>query len=267
MVERSGRGRGKKKLLGNHQRCWLWGRHLVLETLRAARWPILEVCLAEDLPVADLEAARALALQTNVHLRTGPRIILTDACHSSEHQGYLAKMAPFPYATLDDVLQAKPASPLYLMFDAIQDPYNFGAMLRSAEVFAADAVLIGTHCQVPVSSMVARASAGAVNRVPIVQVPDLVLLAGTLNDAAVDLVGATEKGTQTIDEFDFRRATAIVIGNEGGGIRPELLARCASQVRIPQWGCLGSLNAAAAAAIVCYEARRQRSAGGAGRPG
>lgn len=259
MVERRQRSKGKRKLLGNHQRCWLWGRHLVLETLRARKWPILELCLANDLPGEELRAATELAGEGQVRLRIEPRTWLTHACHSAEHQGYLAKMPPFPYGRLDDVLQARSTVPLYIVCDAIQDPYNLGAILRSAEVFAVDAVFIGTHRQVPVSSMVARASAGAVNRVPIVQVADLLQLASSLSNVNVPLLGACAEGTESISEHDFCRPVAVVIGNEGEGISPELIRRCASLIRIPQFGAIGSLNAAAAAGIICYEVRRQRT--------
>jgi 23S rRNA (guanosine2251-2'-O)-methyltransferase len=232
---------------------------LVGETLRAGRWPILELHLADDLPAGQLQTARELAVERGVKVQVGSREALQRLCHTSEHQGYLAKMPPFPFADAEAVLAARPAQPLYLVLDAIQDPYNFGAMLRSAEVFAVDAVFIGTERQVEVTSLVARSSAGAVNRVPIAQVSDLVKFAGRLAALEIPLVSASEKAERTIDAHDFRSSTAIVIGNEGTGITPALAAQCRQFVRIPQYGAIGSLNAAAAAAIVFYEARRQRS--------
>lgn len=259
MVERPGRAKGKKKLMGNHQRCWLWGKHLVWETLLAGKWPILELYLAADLPEADMAVAQELSARHKLVLRTESREALGKRCHSSEHQGYVAKVAPFPFAAMQEVLAARPAAPLYLVLDAVQDPHNFGAMLRSAEVFAADAVFIGTHRQVPVTSLVARSSAGAVGRLPIVQVADLLTLAVALKVEHVTLVGASGKADTIASAHDFRRATAIVIGNEGAGISPELERVCDALVRIPQFGAISSLNAAAAAAVLFYEARSQRA--------
>ncbi len=264
MVERSKRGKGKhkrhKKLLGNHARCWIWGRNLVRETLLAARWPIVELYLADDLPADDLEEARAAAISRAINVRVDKRPVLEQQGHTSEHQGFLAKMGPFPYSLVEDVLSAAPECPLYLVLDAVQDPYNFGAMLRSAGAFAADAVFIGKHRQVPVTSMVARSSAGVVNRAPIVQVADLAELARTLRERNIRVTGASEKAPAALTDCDFRGATAIVIGNEGTGIGPELLQCCDELARIPIEGSVGSLNAAAAAAVFFFEVRRQRIA-------
>jgi len=263
MVERSRRGKGKhkrnKKLLGNHARCWIWGRNLVRETLLAGRWPIVELLLADNLPTDDLEQARASATGRSVTVRVEKQEILEQLGHTSEHQGFLAKMGPFPYAPIEEVLSAPREKPVYLVLDAVQDPYNFGAMLRSAGAFAADAVFIGKHRQVPVTSMVARSSAGVVNRVPIVQVADLAELAQSLRQRTIRVIGASEKATASLTDCDFRVATAIVIGNEGTGIGPELLKCCDELARIPIEGIVGSLNAAAAAAVFFYEVRRQRA--------
>src|SRR5260221_13036084 len=111
---------------------------------------------------------------------------------------------------IEDVLSAAPERPAYLVLDTVQDAYNFGGMLRWAGAFAADAVFIGKHRQVPVTSMVARSSAGFVNRVPIVQVADLAELALSLRQRNIRVVGASEKADATLVECDFRAATAIV---------------------------------------------------------
>jgi 23S rRNA (guanosine2251-2'-O)-methyltransferase len=147
---------------------------------------------------------------------------------------------------------------LCVLLDRVQDPYNFGAMLRSAEVFAADAVFIGEREQVGVTSMVARSSAGAVNRVPIVRVAELEAAADRLRARGLTLVGASEKGEGILTGVDFTRPVAVMIGSEGVGIRDSLTSRCERLVRIPQAGRIGSLNAAVAASIFLYEARRQR---------
>lgn len=264
MVERSRRGKGKHKskpdLLGNHQRCWLWGRVLVSETLRAGRWPILELFLADDLPVDQMREATDRAQTLGVAVKIESRDALTQRCRTEEHQRYVAQMSSFPYASLEDVLAARPARPLYVILDAMQDPYNFGAVLRSAEVFGADAVFIGKRRQAPVSSMVARSSAGAINRVPIVQVPDLPKLVKTLQGLGVTVAGTSEHAEHKSWDGQFQRPTAIIIGNEGVGISSDLLARCDNLVCIPQHGDIGSLNAAAAAAVLLYEVRRQQAA-------
>jgi 23S rRNA (guanosine2251-2'-O)-methyltransferase len=257
-MERYRRAKGKRALLGSHQKCWIWGRHLVVETLIAGRWPILELCLSQDLGADHLEAAQALAAKQKVPAVLEPPESLTRRCHSSEHQGYLARMSEFPYAGEAEALADAPSPPLLAILDRIQDPHNFGAIIRSAEVFGIGALFVGEQEQVPVTSMVARSSSGAVNRVPIVRVSALPGLAGRLRQRGVSVVAASEKATDGICGFDFRRPVAIVIGNEGRGISKDLCEQCDRSLRIPQHGALGSLNAAVAAAVFFYEARRQR---------
>jgi len=252
---------GGKELLGSHQKCWLWGRNVVLETLRAGAWPVLELHLAGTLAADELEAARRLAERHGIQVKVQAAARLEQLCHAPEHQGYLAKMGPFSYADAEMLLADRPPAPLYAVLDSIQDPHNFGAVVRSAEVFGLDAVFIAEREQVGVTTAVARASAGAVSRVPIARVVDLPVLAARLKAAGVALVAASEKADAPITAHDFLGATAIVIGSEAHGIRPALLERCDALVRIPQHGRIGSLNAAAAAAVVFYEARRQRSEG------
>lgn len=168
-------------------------------------------------------------------------------------------MGPFPFAVANELLANAPANPLYLLLDAIQDPYNFGAMLRSAGAFGVTGVFVGNRNQASVNSLVARSSVGVVNRVPIAQVEDLAALARELNRRQIRVVGASEKGTQTVTDGDYRDKTAIVVGNEGAGIGTELLACCDAVVRIPLAREVDSLNAAAATAVLLYEVGRQRS--------
>ncbi len=261
MVERSRRGKRNRKqlnLLGSHARCWLWGRNVISETLAAGRWRMLELHLSDHLPVEEIAETSSAAARLGLAVHVDPSAALDKLSHTAEHQGYLAKMGPYPYLTVDNILSAAPAQPLFLILDAIQDPYNFGAMLRSAAAFAVNGVFIGTHRQVPVTSMVARSSAGVVNRVPIAQVADLAELAQTLRAHGIRLLGASERADQPLTACNLGEATAIVIGNEGTGIGPELLSQCDSLARIPIESTVGSLNAAAAAAVFFFEARRQR---------
>ncbi len=257
-MERHNRGKGKKQLLGSHQKCWIWGRNPVVETLSAGRWEIVDLYLSRLLNPAQLEQAQALATRQ----RLNPVLVepdeLTHLCHSSEHQGYLARMTEFPYADEASVISQLPVNPFCVLLDGIQDPYNFGAIIRSAEILGSDAVFIAEVGQVGVTSMVVRSSAGAVNRLPIVRVPDMVALIGRLNSKGIQVVAASEKATCNIMDFNFTQGISIVIGNEGVGFGAPLLQKCNAVVKIPQTGHIGSLNAAVAAGIFFYEVRRQR---------
>lgn len=259
MVERYRKGKRKKKLLGSHQKCWVWGRNTVLEILRAGRWPVVELHLADRLPPSQRDEPERLARQWDVPLTVEPFESLTQRCHSKEHQGYLVKMTPYPYSDAETILQRSLAAPLFVVLDAIQDPYNFGAIVRSADGLGIDAVFVPREGQSEVTSLVARSSAGAVNYVDIAQVGDLIELAHALHQRGLALVAAVEDAPRPVFEARLDGPAALVIGNEGRGIRPELLALCDEQIRIPQVGHVESLNAAVSAGILFYEARRQRS--------
>ena len=256
----SRRRKGKPDVLGSHQRCWFWGRNLALEILEAGRWPVLELHLAEDLDTPECARVRALAAERGIPCAVEAAQRLTALCHSGEHQGYAAKMGPYPYVSPEAALEAAPAgaAPLLAVLDAIQDPFNFGAIVRSAEVLGVHAVLLGERGQTGVNRQVARSSAGAVNRLPIARLEDLEDLPAMLAARGIALVAASESAEMDCTEYGFTAPVALLLGNEGRGIRPGLLECCDARVRIPQTGKIGALNVAAAAAVLFYEAARQR---------
>jgi 23S rRNA (guanosine2251-2'-O)-methyltransferase len=262
MVERYRRGKGKQELLGNHQKCWIWGKNAVGETLRAGRWHIHELRLSDTLPSDVIQTSRETAADLDVPVIVETPDELTNRCRSGEHQGFLAKMAPFPYEQVEDVLADASESPLYVVLDSIQDPYNFGAILRSADVMAADAVFIGETGQVGVTSLVARTSVGAVNHIRIVQADNLAGVVAKLQGNGVRIVAATGGAAIACVDYDWTQATALIIGNEGTGVNEALLELSDERVSIPQFGHVESLNAAVAAGILLYEARRQRTVSG-----
>lgn len=258
MAKRSVRS-NKQPLLGSHQRSWIWGRNLVTETLRAGLWRPYELRLTPEVE-AELHELAELH-QVPVEIETPSR--LTQLCGAADHQGALAKMPPFPYADADELLNAVQGphdgrTPFFVITDHLQDPYNFGAIVRNAECFGAAGIFIPSDKQVGVTSQVARSSVGAVNHLPIARVPNLLLLAEQLKQQGVTLVAASEHATSLLHDADLSQPLAIVIGNEGVGIEAALLARCDVAVRIPLAGSVGSLNAAVAAGILLYEAARQR---------
>ncbi len=257
-MERHSRGKGKQKLLGSHQKCWIWGRNAVLETLSAGHWKILDLHVSRFLSPELIEQVRVLSAAVGLVPVVESPDELERLGRTTEHQGYLARMTDFPYADGDAVIKALPDNPFCVILDGIQDPYNFGAIIRSAEIFGAQAVFIGESGQVGVTSMVVRSSAGAVNRIPIVRVPDVIPVVDRFRTLKIQVVAASEKADHALMDHDLTSGTAIVIGNEGVGPRPELLRRCTTVVKIPQVGTIGSLNAAVAAGIFFYEMRRQR---------
>lgn len=248
----------RRQVLGSHQKCWLFGRHAVLEALRAGRWQPLEVWLAADIEADVRRETTALADRHDIPVVESDTAALTRRCGGLAHQGLLARMPPFTYADADQLLDDAPAPAFFVILDGIQDPFNFGAILRSADVFGAAGVFVPSVSQSEVTVQVARSSAGAVNHVPIAQVSDLSELLSKLRHRGVRSIAASGSAELEVSECDLRAPCALVIGNEGTGVRPDVLSACDLRVRIPQSGHIDSLNAAVAAGILCYEVQRQR---------
>jgi 23S rRNA (guanosine2251-2'-O)-methyltransferase len=277
MVGRKRRKTKKLRLMGSHQRCWIWGRHVVFETLRAGRWPILELRIDDGLEGDERHALTRLAAERGFPLISETSARLAQLCGASDHQGVLAKMPPFPYATLDAVLLSRgivkgdmtggrvssaadgPASTALVMLDRVQDPHNFGAIIRAADVLGMDGLIVGTESQSAVTSVVARSSAGAVNYLPVAQAPDLVSAVHELRRVGFVAVAADADAHTTLDRQDLTAPTVLVLGNENTGVSEQLRAACNATVRIPQAGHVASLNVAVAAGILFYELQRQRA--------
>ena len=262
MVERYRRARGKKKLLGNHQKCWIWGRNCVRETLRAGVWTIHDLWLSTELTPDEIDAAQNQAKQLSIETHVVSTDTLRGKCHSSENQGYVARMAPFPYADIDTLQNcAEQTTPLIVVCDRIQDPFNFGAIIRSAEVLGATAVVVGQSHQVGVTSLVARSSAGAVNHIPIARTNLVSFLSGRRQDGFA-IVGLDAQADRLAFSTNLTGPLVLIVGNEGAGVANDLRSLCTDFVQIPQAGQLDSLNAAVSASILFYEAGRQRLADG-----
>ncbi|TWT09396.1 RNA methyltransferase [Reyranella sp. CPCC 100927] len=253
-------GKTKKPLLASHQRSWLWGKNLVLETLASGRWPVHELYLADDLgaDAAASELAQVRAHTPKFKPTRSSRTRIAQLCGTQDHQGYLARVGAYPYVE-PGALRTRARTPaLFLILDGVQDPFNLGAMLRSAEVFGVDGVFLGTQGCAGVNSLAARASAGAVNRLAIARVDSLPELIAELRRDAVRVVGTGLEADYALDACDLGGPTALVIGNEGTGLSPDVRTACNMLAKIPQDGGLNSLNAAAAAAVCLYETLRQR---------
>jgi 23S rRNA (guanosine2251-2'-O)-methyltransferase len=246
------------KSAGSHNRCWIGGRHAVLETLRAGRWPILEVRLDERSSAADRKTVQELTRTLGIPLALGTADEIERLVRDKNHQGFAGKLGEFPYVGDDDLLSGTD-DPAVIVLCGIQDAFNFGAIARSAEVLGMTGILVPTAGQCPVNRQVLSSSAGAVNTIPIGLTSDLVAtLKGWQAKRQIRLVAATEKGQVAPDKCQLSGPLAIIVGNEGRGIDPALLEICDEQVCIPQVGQIQSLNAAVSAGILCYEIARQR---------
>lgn len=238
----------------------LYGINPVREALRGNRraFELFVQTSGSDQRIAKLAA---LAEEKGVPVRRRERPDLERLAGNSHHQGVVLRVAPFAYTDLHDFLAGRAGDePLFLlMLDGIQDPHNLGALIRSAACAGAQAVIIPKDRACGITSVVEKASAGAVETLPVIQVTNLAQALEQLKQAGCWSYGLAGEGGSTIYQTDLRGNLVLVIGNEGEGMRPLVRKQCDGLLAIPQYGGVSSLNASVAGGIVLFEAARQRS--------
>ncbi|MGN0193865.1 MAG: 23S rRNA (guanosine(2251)-2'-O)-methyltransferase RlmB [Pseudoramibacter sp.] len=175
---------------------------------------------------------------------------------NTNHQGIAAMMAPFDFASLESVIQDG-GDHLIVLMDHIVDPHNFGAIVRSANLCGAAAVVFPDRRSASVSAVSMKASAGAMNATPMVKVANLTQAIEALKDAGYWIACADMDG-EPYEKIDWTGKMALVIGNEGAGISPNVRKHCDFAASIPNYGTVDSFNASVAAGVLLCEAARQR---------
>ena len=238
------------------------GRNPVIEALRAGR-PISRILMDRN---AQLQGAAAQILQSaknrGVIVELVDKQIIDRQSVTGSSQGVMAFAAAKDYVSLDDLFSIsieKQEPALYMVLDGIEDPHNLGAILRTAEATGVHGVVIRERRAVGLTPAVVKASAGAVEYVPVAMVTNISQAILTLKKNNVWVTGIDTAGEQDYTRVDFNLPAAIVIGGEGKGLSDLAGKRCDSIASIPMKGRVSSLNASVAAAVVMYEVLRQRA--------
>ncbi|HZS02802.1 MAG TPA: 23S rRNA (guanosine(2251)-2'-O)-methyltransferase RlmB [Chloroflexota bacterium] len=234
------------------------GKQAIREALRAGR-RVRRVLVADSArETAALRDVLLLADQRGVPIQTVERAELDRL--ADHHQGIAAEVDPYVYTDFAELLRAARADtpPLYLILDSLQDPQNFGTLLRTAAAIGATGVVLPEHHAVGVTPGVRRASAGAVEHLRVARVTNLVRALEQLKAAGVWVVGLDAHATEPYDAVDARGPTAVVVGSEEQGLRRLVRECCDFLVALPMEPVLDSLNAAVAGSVVLYEYYRQR---------
>ena len=238
------------------------GRNPVIEALKSGR-PINKILLAGDIgrhtavaQILNLSQARGIPVEYVT------RRVIDESSTTSAHQGVIAYAAAKEYISLEDLLtisRERNEPPLYCILDGIEDPQNLGAIIRTAEASGIHGVIIRSRRAVGLTAAVAKASAGAIEYVPVARVSNISQAMVTLKRNGVWVVGIDPAGKIDYSQVDFMLPTAIVIGSEGKGLSDLVKKTCDFLASIPMLGKITSLNASIAAALVMYEALKQRS--------
>lgn len=249
----------------------LYGTMPVLEALRAGNRTLERIILAHGIKSAKISEIVAHARKAHIPIAYQTRSDLSRLIGSESHQGVAAFISAYEYADLEKLLDSlfdslKPhvahdrtySAPLLVVLDGVEDPRNLGAIIRTAECAGADAVIIPERRAVGLTETVVKASAGALEHVPVARVQNLVRLIDDLKQRGIWTIGIEAGAPQTYDSWDMTLPVALIFGSEGKGIHRLLRERCDILLSIPLNGRLNSLNVSVATGISLYEAVRQR---------
>jgi 23S rRNA (guanosine2251-2'-O)-methyltransferase len=228
------------------------GIHPVREALRAGH-PLDRILIAKGAGGPKLQEIIGLARQAGVPIRFEPREALERAAKGSVHQGVLAFGAARKYATLDSI----PNAQCLVLLDGVEDPHNLGAIVRSAHAAGADAVLIPERRAAGITETVSKASAGAIEHLPVVKIGNVRQEIEKLKEKGYWIYGLDERGEQDYDQVPFSAPTVFVLGGEGKGLHEHVRKQCDVVLRIPMAGAIASLNVSVAAGVVLFEWRRR----------
>ncbi len=234
----------------------IYGLNPVIEALRAGRVAVVRV--SDSMSGDRQRAVRDLARASGVRVEAVPAAAIDRAARGGVHQGVTAELLDAPSWSVEDLVSGAAGPPLIVVLDGVEDPHNVGAILRTADAAGADGVIRQSRRAARLDGAAAKASAGAIAHVRIADVVNIARALQELKDAGVWTVGLVGDAPGRYDTIDFTLPTAVVLGAEGGGLRRLVRERCDHQVSIPMRGQVASLNVSAAAAVVLFEAVRQR---------
>jgi len=238
----------------------IYGVLPVLEALRANPRRIEKIVIAEGAREHRLREILELARAADLLVERQPRerfqrIVAEDA----NHQGVVAIAAAADYSDADEIFENASPTPLFVLLDSVEDPRNFGAILRTAECAGVDGVFVPERRAAGLTETVAKAAAGATEHVKVAKVQNLNRLIEELKRRDIWVVGTAGGAETDYTEWEWTRPTALVLGGEGGGLHRLVAENCDALVKIPMYGKIDSLNVSVAAGVVLFEARRQRA--------
>ena len=245
----------------------IYGLIPVLEALKAGNHRLEQITIAEGARHERLRELLDLAKHARVPVHRAPRFALDRTLPGVTHQGVIARTAAATYSDADDLLDDLGARvgttepPLVLGLDAVEDPRNLGAILRTAECAGVNGVFIPERRAVGLTATVAKTAAGALEHISVARVTNLVQLIEQLKQRNIWVIGAAADGSSDYTEWDWTVPSALFLGGEGTGLHRLVRERCDALVRIPLLGRIESLNVSVAAGVILYEALRQRAVG------
>ena len=236
------------------------GRNAVIETLKSGR-TIEQIFVAKGDVSGSINVILALAKEKKIVVKEVDRKKLDQMTQTGSHQGVIAQVTSFKYCEIEDILahaKKRGEKPFIVILDEIEDPHNFGSIVRTAEVCGVHGIIIPKRRNVGVTPVVYKTSAGACEYMNIAKVTNINVAIEKLKEKEIWIYGADMDGKSYCYDADMKGALALVIGSEGKGISKLTKAKCDVLVKIPMVGKISSLNASVAGGILMYEILKQK---------
>lgn len=238
---------------------FIYGKHPIMHLLES-KGQVNKLFIQKGLSGKIINDILVLVKQQGIVYQEVPKAKLDDLTQGANHQGLVATIPPYEYASLEDAFQLaqdKGQEPFFLILDGIEDPHNLGSIIRTADAAGVHGIIIPKRRAVGLTGIVAKTSAGAIEHLPVVRVTNLSQTISQLKERGI-WVFATAMEGEDMRQWNSQGPIALVIGNEGQGVSQNILKLADGTVTIPMVGNVQSLNASVAAAVLVYEVARHR---------
>ena len=230
---------------------FVFGMHATLEAIQQGRGN--KLFIQDSLKGEKVQQLKDLATAQHLPIKWVPKAKLDSLSNQAVHQGVVLTITPYEYLSLAQLLDQTKENPFFLILDSLEDPHNFGSILRTADATGVDGVIIPKHRAVGITPIVVKTSTGAVEHVPIARVTNLQQTISQLKEQGFWIFGTDMQGVN-YREWNASGSVALIIGNEGKGMAPGLKKEVDQMLTIPMTGHVQSLNASVAASLLMYEA-------------
>jgi 23S rRNA (guanosine2251-2'-O)-methyltransferase len=236
------------------------GRNAVIETLKGDR-TIETLYISNNRLEGSINTIVSLAKEKGIIIKEVDKRKLDSMCGGETHQGVIAKITPYKYSEVSDILELaekRKEAPFIVILDEVEDPHNLGSIVRTAELFGVHGIIIPKRRSASVSTTVYKSSVGAIEYVKIAKVTNLNSTIEELKEKGIWIYGANIRAEEYSYQVDFSGPCAVIIGNEGRGISKLTVQKCDKLIKIPMVGKINSLNASVAGGIIMYEVLKGR---------
>ena len=251
----------RSELISEEREDIIIGRNAVIEALKNDSRTIETLYISNNKLEGSINTIVGMAKEKKIIIKEVDKRKLDSMCDGETHQGVIAKVTPFKYSEVSDILdlaKERGESPFIVILDEVEDPHNLGSIARTAELFGVHGIIIPKRRSASVTATVYKSSVGAIEHVKVAKVTNLNATIDSLKEQGIWVYGADIRAEEYSYEVDYNGPCALIIGNEGRGISKLTVQKCDKLIKIPMVGKINSLNASVAGGIMMYEVLKGR---------